>query len=156
MHLISSLCNFGSSSVHFEWYYGLLGNPSCIMNRLTYCFFTIIHQTFTLKWSVLVGDLQSAGVEFPPRAENDVPLFTPPQTQPITAPSDISIYDIAAVEASLQSDASDLRYFMHCILYSFLLIPTLCSKSMDRTVEFSCLLSFVELCSAKVCKIIPN
>ncbi|KAK9110318.1 hypothetical protein Sjap_018378 [Stephania japonica] len=51
-------------------------------------------------------DLKSFGVDFPPRAENSVPLFTPPQTQPIlhSAPT----YEDVAVEASLQADASGL------------------------------------------------
>ena len=54
-----------------------------------------------------VDTWQSAGVEFPPRAENSVPFFTPPQTQPIAdAPS---AYEDAAIQASLQSDASGLR-----------------------------------------------
>ncbi|KAG8633228.1 TOM1-like protein 3 [Manihot esculenta] len=52
------------------------------------------------------NELRAAGVEFPPRAENSVPLFTPPQTQPIAhAPS---AYEDAAIQASLQSDASGL------------------------------------------------
>ncbi|GMI90830.1 TOM1-LIKE 3 [Hibiscus trionum] len=53
------------------------------------------------------NELRAAGVEFPPREENTVPLFTPPQTHPIThLPS--SAYEDAAIEASLQSDASGL------------------------------------------------
>ncbi|KAL3638870.1 hypothetical protein CASFOL_016777 [Castilleja foliolosa] len=52
------------------------------------------------------NELKSAGVEFPPREENSVPLFTPPQTHPIVhVPSP---YDEAAVQASLESDASGL------------------------------------------------
>ncbi|KAJ9146244.1 hypothetical protein P3X46_028534 [Hevea brasiliensis] len=52
------------------------------------------------------NELRAAGVEFPPRAENSVPLFTPPQTQPIVdAPS---AYEDVAIQASLQSDASGL------------------------------------------------
>ncbi|WCJ43469.1 Target of Myb protein 1 [Euphorbia peplus] len=48
------------------------------------------------------NELRAAGVEFPPRAENSVPIFTPPQTQPIVhAPS----YEEAAIQASLQSDS---------------------------------------------------
>ncbi|KAK2988502.1 hypothetical protein RJ640_013166, partial [Escallonia rubra] len=47
----------------------------------------------------------SAGVDFPPREENSVPLFTPPQTQPIVHPDS---YEEAAVQASLQSDPSGL------------------------------------------------
>ncbi|KAL5776795.1 hypothetical protein ACOSP7_009721 [Xanthoceras sorbifolium] len=52
------------------------------------------------------NELRSAGVEFPPREENSVPFFTPPQTQPIVHPT--ATYDDAAIQASLQSDASDL------------------------------------------------
>lgn len=52
------------------------------------------------------NELRSAGVEFPPRAENSVPFFTPPQTQPIVEPT--SAFDDAAIQASLQSDASGL------------------------------------------------
>ncbi|CAA2990466.1 TOM1 2 [Olea europaea subsp. europaea] len=51
------------------------------------------------------NELKSAGVEFPPREEH-VPLFTPPQTHPIEY--SVSAYEEAAVQASLQSDASGL------------------------------------------------
>ncbi|XVE95581.1 hypothetical protein REPUB_Repub02eG0111000 [Reevesia pubescens] len=53
------------------------------------------------------NELRAAGVEFPPREENSVPLFTPPQTHPVTHPP-ATAYDDAAIEASLQSDASGL------------------------------------------------
>ncbi|KAK6114950.1 hypothetical protein DH2020_007219 [Rehmannia glutinosa] len=52
------------------------------------------------------NELKSAGVEFPPREENIVPLFTPPQTHPIVHPT--SPYEEAAVQASLEADASGL------------------------------------------------
>ncbi|KAG8660546.1 TOM1-like protein 3 isoform X2 [Manihot esculenta] len=59
------------------------------------------------QYHAAYNELRAAGVEFPPRAENSVPLFTPPQTQPIIdAPS---AYEDAAIQASLQSDASGLR-----------------------------------------------
>ncbi|KAJ9564909.1 hypothetical protein OSB04_000875 [Centaurea solstitialis] len=51
-------------------------------------------------------ELQSAGVDFPPREENSVPLFTPPQTHPIVHPT--STYEESAIQASLQVDASGL------------------------------------------------
>ncbi|KAL0438160.1 UNVERIFIED_CONTAM: TOM1-like protein 3 [Sesamum latifolium] len=52
------------------------------------------------------NELKAAGVEFPPREENSVPLFTPPQTHPVVRPT--SPYEEAAVQASLESDASGL------------------------------------------------
>ncbi|KAH1255790.1 TOM1-like protein 3 [Glycine max] len=52
------------------------------------------------------NELKSAGVEFPPRDENSVPFFTPAQTQPIIHSA--AEYDDATIQASLQSDASDL------------------------------------------------
>ncbi|GFY85524.1 target of Myb protein 1 [Actinidia rufa] len=66
--------------------------------------------------SSLFNIRKAAGVEFPPREENSVPLFTPPQTQPISYPTSAypvdafppSAYEEAAVQASLQSDASGL------------------------------------------------
>ncbi|KAL2339711.1 hypothetical protein Fmac_007651 [Flemingia macrophylla] len=52
------------------------------------------------------NELKSAGVDFPPRDENSVPFFTPPQTQPIVHSA--AEFDDATIQASLQSDASDL------------------------------------------------
>nr|GEU29514.1 TOM1-like protein 4 [Tanacetum cinerariifolium] len=52
------------------------------------------------------SELKAARVEFPPREENSVPLFTPPQTHPIVHPT--SVYEEAAVQASLETDASGL------------------------------------------------
>lgn len=52
------------------------------------------------------NELRTFGVEFPPRGMNSVPLFTPPQTQPIVPPP--LAYEDAAIQASLQSDASAL------------------------------------------------
>lgn len=52
------------------------------------------------------NELKSAGVEFPPQEENVVPLFTPPQTQPISYPA--PAYEDETVQASLESDPSGL------------------------------------------------
>jgi hypothetical protein len=60
--------------------------------------------------------LQTAGVDFPPREENTVPLFTPPQSQPLRQPHLYppgQSYEDVAIQASLQSSApaaSALRY----------------------------------------------
>ncbi|RRT58099.1 hypothetical protein B296_00008497, partial [Ensete ventricosum] len=64
--------------------------------------------------------LQAAGVEFPPRTENTVPLFTPPQTHPIAYQPATSVYDDAALEASLQSDVSALRLLLQIFLIHYL------------------------------------
>uniref|UniRef100_A0A0E0F3A2 VHS domain-containing protein n=1 Tax=Oryza meridionalis TaxID=40149 RepID=A0A0E0F3A2_9ORYZ len=54
-------------------------------------------------------ELRNAGVDFPPREENTVPLFTPPQTQPLRQPHLYpppgQSYEDAAIQASLQSSA---------------------------------------------------
>ncbi|KAK9053776.1 hypothetical protein SSX86_024850 [Deinandra increscens subsp. villosa] len=61
-----------------------------------------------LKVTIVIGI--SAGVDFPPKEENSVPLFTPPQTHPVVNPT--SPYEEAAIQASFQTDASGLRYFI--------------------------------------------
>ncbi|XP_048569821.1 TOM1-like protein 3 isoform X2 [Triticum urartu] len=51
-------------------------------------------------------ELRAAGVDFPPREENTVPLFTPPQTQPLRQPHLYppgQSYEDVAIQASLQS-----------------------------------------------------
>ena len=65
--------------------------------------------------------LQAAGVDFPPREENTVPLFTPPQTQPLRQPHLYppgQSYEDVAIQASLQSStpaAPPLRYLFICM-----------------------------------------
>ncbi|KAL8196752.1 hypothetical protein R6Q57_024515 [Mikania cordata] len=59
-----------------------------------------------LQYYEAYNDLKSAGVDFPPKEENSVPLFTPPQTHPVVHPA--SPYEEAAIQASLQTDASGL------------------------------------------------
>ncbi|KAL6525022.1 hypothetical protein OROMI_030615 [Orobanche minor] len=63
----------------------------------------ILNQLDTIRYIIPPS---SAGVEFPTREGNSVPLFTPPQTHPIVHVT--SPYEEAAVQASLESDASGL------------------------------------------------
>lgn len=52
------------------------------------------------------NELKSSGVEFPPREGSAVPLFTPPQSQPISYPA--PAYEDETVQASLELDPSGL------------------------------------------------
>ncbi|KAJ6730559.1 TOM1-LIKE PROTEIN [Salix viminalis] len=86
------------------------------------------------------NELRSAGVEFPPRAENSVPFFTPPQTQPIAdAPS---AYEDAAIQASLQSDASGLSGY---VLVEISLVLSM-SGSMHYGVKQEVIVDLVDQC----------
>lgn len=74
---------------------------------------------------------QSAGVEFPPKEENSVPLFTPPQSHPITHPTP---YEEAAVQASLQSDPSGLRYKIFFSVSTIIFILSMSSPKVGRSL----------------------
>lgn len=71
---------------------------------------SIVYLYLFLKLNLLLCIFQVAGVAFPPREKNSVPLFTPPQNNPVTH-QPVSARQDAAIEVSRQSDdASGLRY----------------------------------------------
>uniref|UniRef100_A0A0E0R5B9 VHS domain-containing protein n=1 Tax=Oryza rufipogon TaxID=4529 RepID=A0A0E0R5B9_ORYRU len=74
----------------------------------------------------------NAGVDFPPREENTVPLFTPPQTQPLRQPHLYpppgQSYEDAAIQASLQSSAPSAPALRQQKAVSKLLLDDLCAS----------------------------
>jgi hypothetical protein len=60
------------------------------------------------QFHAVYRELRAAGVDFPPRTENSVPLFTPPQSVPLQhAPVHLS-HEEAAIQASLESNPSPM------------------------------------------------
>jgi hypothetical protein len=60
------------------------------------------------QYHAVYRELRAAGVDFPPRTESAVPLFTPPQSVPLQhAPVHIS-HEEAAIQASLESNPSPM------------------------------------------------
>ena len=58
--------------------------------------------------------IQNAGFRFPPREENVEQFFSSPQIQPVIEHL-VSANDDLAAQASLQSDASGLRYSVNSV-----------------------------------------
>ncbi|EEC67842.1 hypothetical protein OsI_35454 [Oryza sativa Indica Group] len=80
-------------------------------------------------------ELRNAGVDFPPREENTVPLFTPPQTQPLRQPHLYpppgQSYEDAAIQASLQSSAPSAPALRQQKAVSMLLLDDLCASKLN-------------------------
>lgn len=72
--------------------------------------------------------MQSAGVVFPPREENSSTLFTSPHTHPISQTT--FPYEDVGIDATLESDASGLRYTLLYLLASctYLCIMLRCQR----------------------------
>ena len=67
---------------------------------------------------VYFQNMQSDGVEFPPREETSLTLFDPPQTHTIAETT--FPYEDTDIEATLESDASGLRYMCNVLVFGIL------------------------------------
>ena len=95
------------------------------------------------QWAPLFV-LQTAGVDFPPREENTVPLFTPPQTQPLRQPHVYppgQSYEDVAIQASLQSSApaAALRYSLICTHIWFRILVLFCAPLVYVSSNCCCM-----------------
>ncbi|KAF9681126.1 hypothetical protein SADUNF_Sadunf06G0193100 [Salix dunnii] len=71
-------------------------------------------------------ELLRAGAVFPPRAERSAPVFTPPQTQPLSSyPQNLrSIeYPQGAAESSAESEFPTLRGYLRCVFVLIFELP---------------------------------